>query len=720
MFLSKRQFQGLIWTIATLAMVPFIFYLAGFLWYPFYGLSPFAAGFYGWYYGIQDFFTGFLPGQGGLLLATFVSAFFLTYGFSGALLLLAYNAFFKRELHGSASWASYRDLRSYKLFAKTGIIVGKLGRSFLRFGGQQFVILLAPTRSGKGVSLVIPNLLELQDSVAVLDVKLENFKRTSLYREKVLGHKVFLFAPFAEDLNEQGEVFPFTHRYNPLSIVRSGVFREGDILSVATILYPNTDPKNQFWTDQARNLFLCLCLLLMDLRDQRSKEGACSKLPDYPITIGEILRQSGSRGLALSLSDYLKSLIANYTFWSTEFLEVANAFMSNPPDTLGNIKSSFDAPLINWRSAIFDAATSESDFDLRRVRKDKMSIYLGIPPGRIKESPVIVRLFFTQLINLNTEKLKSDDAQIKHPCVLILDETPSIGRLPIIKDGSGYVAGYDLRYVIIAQSIAQLEDPELYGRYGTKTIIDNSGLQIVFPPKNNEDAKTISESLGYLTERSSSMSRGGGILSTRSESTNTSDQRRALMMPQEVKTMAQDEQIILMEYAKPIRCKKIKYYEDPHFIPRLTPGKWAKIPPVAVMDYRQATRGAIKPLDLSQVDLDALRLKDSTKVQHLEAVQNLSPDQKITRKTNSGQIESLAKAYCVSQGVPLELADDIKAPMRFATTDESSQILSGKKQALPLAMDEFLNFIDEGGDASLISAGRMISENEAQAAMDGL
>lgn len=560
---SKQHFRAVLWVAIILAILPATFWFAGFIWYLFYGLNPFSAGLLGWINGLKDYYNGYLPGQGGLLLSTFIGSFFLIYGLAGAIYLFAYDALWKRALHGSASWASRSDLRAYKLFSKVGLIVGKSGKDFLRFGGQQFVILLAPTRSGKGVSLVIPNLLSIEDSVAVLDVKLENFKKTSKFREKVLGHRVYLFAPFAEDLDDKGEVFPFTHRYNPLSIVRSGVFREGDILSVATIIYPNVDPKNQFWVDQSRNLFLCICLLLFDLRDQRAKEGASSKLPDYPITIGEVLRQGSSRGLAMPLSEYLHAMIKAHPFFSPEFLETANSFLSNPPDTLGNIKSSFDAPLINWRSAIFDAATSASDFDLRRVRKDKMSIYLGIPPGRLKESPVIVRLFFTQLINLNTEKLKDEDLSIKHPCILILDEAPAIGRLPIIKDGSGYVAGFDLRYVIVAQSIAQLEDPELYGRYGTKTIMDNSGLQIVFPPKNNDDAKTISESLGYLTERSSSMSRGGGILTTRSESTSTSDQRRALMMPQEVKTMGQDEQIILMEYANLFVVKKLNTIKIP-------------------------------------------------------------------------------------------------------------------------------------------------------------
>ena len=147
----------------------------------------------------------------------------------------------QRALHGEARFASRAEVqKSGLLDNKPGIMVGKLANKFLTFAGQQFVLLAAPTRSGKGVGVVIPNLLSFPDSVVALDVKQENFNITAGFRQKH-GQKVYLFNPFAEDYR--------THRYNPLEYVRDGNFRVGDLQAIGRVFYPGEDPREKFFDD---------------------------------------------------------------------------------------------------------------------------------------------------------------------------------------------------------------------------------------------------------------------------------------------------------------------------------------------------------------------------------------------------------------------------------------------------------------------------------------
>lgn len=489
-----------------------------------------------------------------------------------------------RSLHGDARFAHPSEVRRAGLQAEKGIIVGKYHGKYLVFGGQQFVLLAAPTRSGKGVGVVIPNLLNWPDSVVVLDIKLENYQRTSGFRAQH-GQAVFLFNPFAEDFK--------THRWNPLSTIsRDPNFRVGDIQAIGAIFYPSnvglSNSNETFFNDQAQNLFMGVVLYLIET-------------PELPCTMGEVLRQGSGNGQAID--KHLRSILAERTTGpralSQTCVDALNRFLSNSENTLASIKASFEAPLLIFSNPIVDAATSGDDFDLRDLRRKRITIYLGIQPNRLDSAARLMNVFFAQLVNLNTDKLPEHDAGLQ--CLLIMDEFTSMGRIPILARSVAYLAGYNLRLLPIVQSIEQIEDT--YGKEAARNFIKNHDVKIIFPPDDIEDAEKVSRTLGYLTEKAvstgESRSTGWGRAANLSRSENVAPQRRALLLPQEVREMPKDQQIILKTNCKPILCHKNRYYDDPVFMARLCSAMTVK--EIDMQLYHAIAERRVRPVTLDEV-----------------------------------------------------------------------------------------------------------------------
>lgn len=461
-----------------------------------------------------------------------------------------------RQLHGDARFANAGDLSSAGLFKKekTGIVVGKFGGKLVRLGGQQFVILAAPTRSGKGVGVVIPNLLDYQESMVVLDIKQENFDLTSGWRASQ-GQKVFLFNPFAEDRR--------THRWNPLTYVSADpAFRVSDLMAISAMLYPDGSDDQKFWVSQARNAFMAFALYLFENRDD---EVALGFPGGQAPTLGAIYRLSSGDGT--DLRKFFQQL-AQRPFLSDKSKQAFANLLSQADETFASIMGTFKEPLNAWINPVLDAATSADDFDLTELRKQKMTIYIGIQPNKLAESRLIINLFFSQIINLNTRELPQANPALKHQVLLLMDEFTAIGRVDIIASAVSYMAGYNVRLLPIIQSMAQLD--ATYGKDVSRTIITNHALQILYAPREQQDANDYSEMLGYTTVRKRNKSRSNG--QSTSVTTSHSEERRALMLPQELKAMGNDTEVFLYEgIPHPVKCDKIRYYKDRYFTSRLLP-----------------------------------------------------------------------------------------------------------------------------------------------------
>ena len=503
----------------------------------------------------------------------------------------------QRPLHGDARFASSSELQQSGLLKGRGILVGQHGRRYLALDGQQFVLLAAPTRSGKGVGVVVPNLLNWTDSVVTLDIKGENYRLTAGFRA-LHGQQVFAFQPF----DESGR----THRYNPLGLVRKAAhLKVGDLQTIAASFYPTGSHddgeggSSKFWNEKARDLFVALALYLIDT-------------PELPLTIGELLRQSSGRGK--TLKEYLQQLIADRersdTPLSDACIHALDRFLANPDNTLGNILSTFTAPLTIFADPIVDAATSACDFSLEKVREERMSVYLIIPPPKLPVAGVLINLFFSQLVALNTRTLPGDDPRLRYQCLLLMDEFTAMGRVSIMSKGVGYLAGYNLRFLTIIQSMSQLAG--VYGREEAKTFASNHALQILYAPKEQSDAQEYSDWLGKFTEKAHSTGRSRHIIGSANVTTSTtvSDQGRALMLPQELRELGLDREIVMLENCKPILCSKIVYYRDPVFTQRIQPS-----PDIPVQDlslHRARTEKRKRPATAEEINaginLDALAL----------------------------------------------------------------------------------------------------------------
>lgn len=479
----------------------------------------------------------------------------------------------KRELHGSAKFANAVDIKKTGLIptpkeqeksnkktpSNPSILIGKYKNKFLEFYGNEFTFVAAPTRSGKGVSIVIPNLLHYRDSVVVLDIKNENWDLTAGFRSQY--QDVYLFSPSADDY--------CSHCYNPLDYIdRAETKRMSGLQNLANILYPTVgvDGNTAYFNSMAQSLLIGTILYMMETPDRPCTFAEALKLlrPAKPLNEWIVETIEARKTKPITDTETGETRVRPL---SIECIEAWMTFAGNDSDnTRAGISSSCISPLLIFGDPMVACATSRSDFRLDEVRKKRQAIYVGIKPSDLERFEKLLNLFFSQLLSVNTSVLPEQDKTLKYQCLVLLDEFTALGRVGIIQKSVAYMAGYNMRLLLIFQSKNQVEDA--YGKDGAKSIFANMACQVVYAPSEQEEAEDYSRMLGTETVKGKSISRnrgkgGGGSVSM-------SDQSRALMLPQELKEMEQTKEIILMRRTKPIMADKIVYYTDDIFAKRMT------------------------------------------------------------------------------------------------------------------------------------------------------
>ena len=474
-------------------------------------------------------------------------------------------------LHGAARFASERELKRHGFRSASGIIVGRKGGRFLTFGGSEHVLVEAPTRSGKGTGIVIPNLLTWQGSVVVLDVKRENYEASAGFRAHY-GQQVFLFNP----TDRAGR----TARYNPLAYIdRSD---PDDVIielqKIATMLFIAPERGEAFWANGARTGFAGVGAWLAETSDE-------------PLTMGAIYRHL-TEGDARS---FFKKELANPALnLSTSCRTALADFAGGSDNSFADIKKTITNVLGLWLNPLVDAATAVSDFDLRNLRKRPMSIYLGVSPDELDRIAPLYNLLFQQLIDLNVRELPDDTTPV--PVLVILDEFARLGRASVIASAFSYVAGYGIRLLPVIQSRSQLRG--VYGEHVADEIVANCGVEVAFTPKELRVANELSERIGYVGQESVTRSLTiNGLLANRSKS--ISEQRRALLLPQELMQFPADRLILLRGGIPPIIGDKIFYFKSRFFKRRAFP------PPVVPPVEKQTSIPAVQALFRDMTDEEA-------------------------------------------------------------------------------------------------------------------
>ena len=387
-------------------------------------------------------------------------------------------------LHGSARFASEREIKAAGLRSAEGILLGRKDGALLCFGGSEHVLVYAPTRAGKGVGYVIPNLLNWPDSVVVLDVKKENWDRSAGFRA-AHGQEVHLFDP----LEENGR----TARYNPLGYVRSDpADLYDDLQRIAVMLFPAESRGDPFWFEAARSAFVAV-------------GGYVAETPGLPLTIGEILHQLSA---APDLKAHFEKLIAarksGPSPLSRHCITALNDFLAASENTMNSVRKTVTARLGLWLNPRIDAATSANDFDLRQLRQRPMSIYLGVTPDNLDRMAPLLNLFFQQVVDLNTRELPEQNPKLNRKILLLLDEFPALGNVNVLAKSVAFIAGYGIRLLTVVQSPAQLR--AIYGIDAARNFMTNHAVEVVFAPKEQDVANELSERIGYDTVKARSRS----------------------------------------------------------------------------------------------------------------------------------------------------------------------------------------------------------------------
>jgi type IV secretion system protein VirD4 len=473
--------------------------------------------------------------------------------------------------YGSARWASSADAEVPGLLDGAGLVLGRFGDKYLRHDGPEHVVTFAPTRSGKGVGLVIPTLLSWPHSVVVHDIKGENWQITAGWRAR-FSH-CLRFDP----------TDPRSAAYNPLLEVRLGIQEVRDVQNIADIL---VDPegaldRRSHWEKTGHALLVGVILHVLYAEPNKTLRGVADFLSDPEQPFEAAL---GSMMSVKHLGDATHPVVAS----------AARELLNKSENERSGVLSTVMSFLGLYRDPTVAEITSRCDWRIADlVRSDcPVSLYLVVPPSDISRTKPLIRLLLNQIGRRLTEAvpepspgrrswarrwLSKKDADAlgsppksqRYRLLWMLDEFPALGRLDFFESSLAFMAGYSMRAFLITQSLNQIE--KAYGP--NSSILDNCHIRVAFAANDERTAARISEALGTATEVRQHRSYGGERSSFWLNHVSVSMQAspRPLLTPGEVMQLPSDDEIVMVAGHPPIRAKKLRYFEDRNFLERLLP-----------------------------------------------------------------------------------------------------------------------------------------------------
>ncbi|TJW06839.1 MAG: conjugal transfer protein TraG, partial [Mesorhizobium sp.] len=498
--------------------------------------------FWWWY-----FYDAYAPAvfvEGGLIA--------VSGGFLSIVVAIGMSVWRARELknvytYGSARWADRREVEAAGLLGADGVVVGRYDRHYLRHDGPEHVLCFAPTRSGKGVGLVVPSLLTWPGSAIVHDIKGENWQLTAGFR--ALHGRVLLFDP----TNSKSSA------YNPLLEVRRGEWEVRDVQNIADIL---VDPegsleKRNHWEKTSHALLVGAILHVLYAEKNKTLAGVAAFLSDPKRPIESTLS-------AMMKTDHLGSAGPHPVIASA-----ARELLNKSDNERSGVLSTAMSFLGLYRDPVVAEVTRRCDWRIADLvdNKNPTTLYLVVPPSDINRTKPLIRLILNQIGRRLTEDLRTKMS--RHRLLLMLDEFPALGRLDFFESALAFMAGYGLKSFLIAQSLNQIE--KAYGP--NNSILDNCHVRVSFATNDERTAKRVSDALGTATEMRAMKNYAGHRLSPWLGHLMVSRQEtaRQLLTPGEIMQLPPTDEIVMVSGAPPIRAKKARYYEDDRLRDRVLP-----------------------------------------------------------------------------------------------------------------------------------------------------
>src|SRR5215204_3326370 len=449
--------------------------------------------------------------------------------------------------YGSARWAESREMREAGLLGDDGVLLGRWRKDYLRHNGPEHVLCFAPTRSGKGVGLVVPTLLTWPGSAIVHDIKGENWTLTSSFRAQ--HGRVLLFDP----------TNPGSAAYNPLLEVRRGQWEVRDVQNVADVL---VDPEGSLerrnhWEKTSHALLVGAILHVLYAEQDKTLAGVASFLSDPKRPIETTLR-------AMMTTQHLGEAGTHPVVASA-----ARELLNKSENERSGVLSTAMSFLGLYRDPVVATVTRQCDWRIRDLVEGETpcTLYLVVPPSDISRTKPLVRLILNQIGRRLTEELQAKGR--RHRLLLMLDEFPALGRLDFFESALAFMAGYGLKSFLIAQSLNQIE--RAYGP--NNAILDNCHVRISFATNDERTARRVSDALGTATELRAMKNYAGHSLSPWLGHLMVSRQEtaRPLLTPGEVMQLPPEDELVLVSGVPPIRAKKARYFEDPRLAERVLP-----------------------------------------------------------------------------------------------------------------------------------------------------
>lgn len=457
--------------------------------------------------------------------------------------------------YGSARWANAKDIRAAGLLTEGGVFLGRTGPHYLRHDGPEHTMAFAPTRSGKGVGLVVPTLLGWSGSAVIHDIKGENWQLTAGWRQR-FSH-CLLFNP--TDARSA--------RYNPLLEVRRGIDEVRDVQNIADIL---VDPegaleRRNHWEKTSHSLLVGAILHILYAEEEKTLARVASFLsdPQRPFT-ATLRRMMTTNHLGTAEAPLVHPVVAS----------AAREVLNKSENERSGVLSTAMSFLGLYRDPTVAMVTSRCDWRIADLVEGRspVSLYLVVPPSDISRTKPLIRLVLNQIGRRLTEHLHAENgtnAAARHKLLMMLDEFPALGRLDFFETSLAFLAGYGVRAFLIAQSLNQIE--KAYGEHNA--ILDNCHVRIAFATNDERTAKRISDALGTATEQRAMRNYAGHRLAPWLAHVMVSRQEtaRALLTPGEVMQLPATDELVLVAGTPPIRATKLRYFEDDTFKARVLP-----------------------------------------------------------------------------------------------------------------------------------------------------